>query len=80
MIIEIPNILIPILIIASLWELAWKGVGMWRAGRNNQIAWFVCILIFNTLGILPVIYLLFFQKKESKVSKKPLKSKKKGRK
>ena len=48
--------------IIAVWELIWKGIGMWKAGRNNQKAWFICILIFNTIGILPILYLLFFKK------------------
>jgi len=50
--------LLPLLI----WDGVWKGIGMWKSGRNNQLAWFICILIFNTAGILPIIYLAFFQK------------------
>ena len=48
-----------------IWEVIWKGIGMWKAGRNNQLAWFIWILILNTLGILPIIYLAFFQKNKS---------------
>ncbi|MDO8741485.1 MAG: DUF5652 family protein [Candidatus Woesearchaeota archaeon] len=54
---------IPVLIILSIWDAVWKGIGMWKAGRNNHLAWFVCIFIFNTVGILPIIYLAFFQPK-----------------
>jgi len=52
-----------IVIILIIWEGVWKGIALWKAGRNNQLAWFVCVLIFNTIGILPIIYLAFFQKK-----------------
>lgn len=51
--------LIPLLI----WELIWKGIALWKSGRNNQLKWFIAILILNTVGILPIIYLKFFQKK-----------------
>lgn len=57
-----PSVLIW-LIPLMIWELIWKGIAMWKSGRNNQLAWFVFILILNTAGILPIIYLLFFQKK-----------------
>jgi len=49
-----------------VWSLIWKGIALWKTGRNNQLAWFVVILIFNTAGILPIVYLLFFQKKKKK--------------
>lgn len=42
----------------AIWELVWKGLALWRAGRNNQLGWFVAILIINSAGILPIIYLL----------------------
>jgi hypothetical protein len=53
--------------IIAIWELIWKGIALWKCGRNNQPAWFVFILILNTIGILPIIYLLFFQKKTKSV-------------
>ena len=49
-----------------LWEGIWKAIGAWKAARNNQIVWFVFIFITNTLGILPILYILFFQKKSRK--------------
>lgn len=58
------------LVIIGVWELIWKGIALWKCGRNNQLAWFVFILILNTVGILPIIYIAFFQKKP-----KPLKEK-----
>lgn len=54
------------LITLSLWELVWKGIALWKCGKNKQLVWFIAILILNTLGILPIIYLLFFQKKKRK--------------
>ena len=45
-----------------IWDAVWKGIGMWHSARNKQTAWFVAILIFNTVGILPIIYLLFFRR------------------
>ncbi|RLJ06861.1 MAG: hypothetical protein DRP16_04520 [Candidatus Aenigmatarchaeota archaeon] len=47
-----------------IWETVWKGVGLWKSGRNKQIKWFVAIFLLNTIGILPIVYLKFFQKKQ----------------
>ena len=55
-----------IFVIATAWELAWKGFGLWRASKNNQLTWFVCMLVLNTVGILPIIYLGFFDKKKKR--------------
>jgi hypothetical protein len=55
--------LIPLLVV---WEMAWKGVALWRAGRNGHLVWFICLFIFNTLGILPIIYIFAFSEKKKK--------------
>lgn len=54
---------LPILLLLSLWEGIWKAIALWKAARNNHLAWYICILIFNTVGILPIVYLKFFQKR-----------------
>ncbi|MDP3882730.1 MAG: DUF5652 family protein [Candidatus Staskawiczbacteria bacterium] len=51
-------------IVLGVWALVWKGIALWKAGRNNQLTWFVFIMILNTVGILPIIYLFFFSKKK----------------
>jgi hypothetical protein len=51
--------LIPLLILSALWVLPWKGVALWKAARNNAKAWFVILLVVNTLAILEIIYIFF---------------------
>ena len=53
-----------LIVTVVLWDAVWKGIGLWKSGRNNQLVWFICILIFNTIGILPIVYITFFQKKK----------------
>ncbi len=55
--------LIPLLV---AWEMAWKGIALWRAGRNAHLVWFICLFIFNTVGILPIIYIFAFSGKKKK--------------
>jgi len=55
---EQPRFLIPILI----WSVIWKGISLWKCGRNNQIRWFVALLVINTVGILEIIYVVWFQR------------------
>ncbi|MEI6773618.1 MAG: DUF5652 family protein [bacterium] len=43
-----------------------KAIALWKAGSKKQLARFICLFIFNTAGILPIIYLAFFQKKGKK--------------
>jgi hypothetical protein len=40
-----------------LWSLAWKGVALWKAARLGHKAWFVVLLVVNTVGILEIIYI-----------------------
>jgi hypothetical protein len=62
---------IPIIIIISIWDAVWKLIALWKAARNNHLAWFICIAIFNTIGILPIIYILINKKNSSTQSEKP---------
>lgn len=55
------SVLIPIIII---WSMIWKGIALWKAGRNNQLAWYVVLFIINTAGILEILYIFIFAKKK----------------
>jgi len=55
-----------LLTVLIIWSLIWKGFALWKSARNNQPAWFVCLLVINTAGILEILYIAFFQKKAKK--------------
>lgn len=61
--------LIPSVIILIIWETVWKLIAMWKAGRNNHLAWFICIALINTVGILPIVYILMYRKKPNSLNK-----------
>jgi methionyl-tRNA synthetase len=44
-----------------LWDVIWKGFALWKAARDDKTGWFIALLVLNTVGILPIIYLLFFK-------------------
>lgn len=60
---ELLTPLMPVIIILVIWEAIWKLIAMWKAGQNNHLAWFICIALINTVGILPIIYILLDRKK-----------------
>jgi len=59
-----PGLIVGIIIVA-VWSLIWKGFALYRAGANRSPAWFVVLLIFNTVGILEILYLFVFGKKKT---------------
>lgn len=57
-------ITLPVLLFLVLWEIVFKGIALWRSARLGNKVWFVAILLLNTLGILPIIYILTHKKSE----------------
>lgn len=49
----------PLILLAVLWSVVWKGLALWHSARRGQYWWFVILLVVNTLGILEIIYLFF---------------------
>ena len=49
---------IPVLVILAVIDLILKGITLWHSARRKQTIWFVFLLIINSAGILPIIYLL----------------------
>lgn len=47
------------------WSIVWKGLALWKSARKSDKVWFVCILVINSVGILEIIYLTFFEKRKS---------------
>jgi methionyl-tRNA synthetase len=57
--------LIFLLVVFLIWTICWKGIALWKAARRGAFGWFVILLIFNTLGILEILYILFFSKDDN---------------
>ncbi len=53
-------ILASLVFLLFLLDLILRAVALWRAARANQTIWFIALLIFNTMSLLPIIYLVFF--------------------
>lgn len=64
-----------IIFLILLWTLVWKGLALWKSSRNNQLGWFVAMLILNTVGILEIIYIFCFQGNKNKTLRKKLRRK-----
>ena len=59
---ELVAVIVIALILVALWDGVWKLIALWKSARHNQLAWFICLAIFNTVGLLPILYILLFQK------------------
>lgn len=54
-----------VLIVAvAVWELLWKGIALWKASKHDQKGWFIAILLINSVGILPIMYILLIREKD----------------
>ena len=60
---NLPEWLIILIVILSLFDSVMKLIALWRAARNNHLVWFICLAIFNTVGILPIVYLVLDKNK-----------------
>jgi hypothetical protein len=64
----------PVMLLLIVIDLILKGIALWKAARAGQRNWFIALLIISSAGILPALYLYFFQKRQN-TSKKTLKKK-----
>lgn len=55
-------LIIAAIVVVAIWDGIWKLIALWKSARHNQLAWFICLAIFNTAGVLPILYILLFQK------------------
>ena len=53
----------PLFYLLIAWSVIWKGTALWHAARNRHLVWYLALLIVNTVGILEIVYLIFFRKK-----------------
>lgn len=49
-----------------IWSGVWKAIALWKSARNNHLGWFIALCIINTLGVLEILYIYIWSKKENK--------------
>ena len=54
-----------VFVVLLLWTLYWKGMALWKSARLNDKWWFIALLVINTLGILEILYIYIWNKRES---------------
>lgn len=63
--VDISTAWIIVIVAVAIWELLWKAIALWKAASNKQTGWFVVLLLLNTAGILPLIYIFVVDKDRS---------------
>lgn len=45
------------LLLLVVWDMVWRGWALWRAAQHRSRNWFIALLVINSIGILPIIYI-----------------------
>ncbi len=53
-----------IVLLVVIWSVLWKCYSVWTAVKRGEKWWFVALLLFNTAGILDMIYIFGVAKKK----------------
>lgn len=53
-------VLAPVFFALTIWSIAIKGYALWVSARSAQKWWFIAVLVINTVGILELVYLIWF--------------------
>ena len=48
-----------------IWSITWKAISLWKAARNRQLGWFLFLFIINSAGVLPILYIYYYQSDKS---------------
>lgn len=65
-------------ILSVIWTIPWKGIALWKAAKRGDKAWFIILLLINTLAILEIAYIfVFFSEKKEDLAQNNLKNHKK---
>jgi len=49
--------LVSVLVFVCLWDFIWKAIALWKAARRRQLVWYIALVILNTIGVLPIVYI-----------------------
>jgi methionyl-tRNA synthetase len=71
---HLTDLQITIFFVFAICAFILKGFSLWYAARGGQRWWFVALLIINTLGILEIVYLIWFRPRSFEIEKSPMHS------
>ena len=53
------------ILLLLLWSLIWKSWALWVAGTNREKKWFIFFCLFNTAGLIEILYIYYKKKKKT---------------
>ncbi len=59
-----------LIFVISILDLVWILLAMWKAAIKKSPVWFVVLMVINSAGILPILYLYVFSDWKGKKKKK----------
>ena len=57
---------LPTVIALAIWDIIWKLIAMWYAARDGQKLWYILLVLFNSIGVLPILYIYVIRKNVKK--------------
>jgi len=61
--------------IIYVWSAIWKAIALWKAAKKDAKVWFIVIFVFNSFGLLEILYIFLLYKIDFKKIFSNLKSK-----
>jgi methionyl-tRNA synthetase len=46
-----------VMFLVIIWNMVWKGIALYKAGKNQHLGWFIVLFLINTMGLLEIIYI-----------------------
>lgn len=65
-----PETLSAIIVVIAIWDLAWRCAAVIKSTKLSQPIWSVAFVLFQTIGILPILYIFVFSKWKNKIKRK----------
>lgn len=51
-----------ILVGVAIWDLTWRCIAVWKSTKRGNPIWSIAFVLFQTVGILPILYIFVFSK------------------
>jgi hypothetical protein len=63
-----------LILVIAIRDAVRKAIALRKSANRKQLTRFTCLFIFNTAGILPIIYIFLFSKENEKQTEKAIKN------